>query len=81
MVCGVRKSLALAKKYLGDAHPHNVLSFPQNDLSVLGDIVVCYPLAQEEANRDNVLVDTKICELVTHGMLHLLGEHHDDHVL
>ena len=42
----------------------------------LGDIVICYPLAQDEANRDDVLVDTKIAELVSHGMLHLLGEHH-----
>ena len=43
---------------------------------ILGDIVVCYPLAQMEANRDNVLTDTKVGELVSHGMLHLLGEHH-----
>lgn len=43
----------------------------------LGDIVVCYPLAQVEANRDDVLVDTKVNELVQHGLLHLLGVHHD----
>lgn len=50
----------------------------QSGVLVLGDIVVCYPLAQEEANEDNVLVDTKIDELVSHGMLHLLGEHHTE---
>lgn len=44
---------------------------------VLGDIVVCYPLAQVEANRDDVLVDTKVNELVQHGLLHLLGIHHE----
>lgn len=44
---------------------------------ILGDIIVCYPLAQNQANSDNVLVDTKISELVSHGMLHLLGVHHD----
>ncbi len=49
----------------------------QGGVLVLGDIVVCYSLAQQEANRDNVLVDTKIDELVSHGVLHLLGEHHD----
>ena len=49
----------------------------QGDVLVLGDIIVCYPLAQEEANRDNILVDTKIGELVAHGMMHLLGEHHN----
>lgn len=48
----------------------------EEDFLILGDIAICYPLAQKEANRDNVLVDTKIAELVSHGMLHLLGEHH-----
>lgn len=48
-----------------------------NGVLVLGDIVVCYPLAQLEANRDNVLVDTKMGELVSHGVLHLLGIHHN----
>lgn len=76
LVCGSRKSLELAKKYLKDNKPHNVLSFPLESFPVIGDIVICYPIAQDEANRDNVLVDTKINELISHGMLHLLGEHH-----
>ncbi|MBI3559483.1 rRNA maturation RNase YbeY [Candidatus Gottesmanbacteria bacterium] len=76
LICGRRKALELAQKYLKDDEPHNVLSFPLETFPVLGDIVVCYPLAQEEANRDNVLVDTKINELISHGILHLLGEHH-----
>lgn len=100
LVCGTRKSKEIAKKFLSDDLPHNVLSFPLtdpaspkafptgknipdfsptfNDTLILGDIIICYPLAQEEANVDNVLVDTKISELVSHGMLHLLGEHHKD---
>ena len=77
LVCGTRKSLELAKKYLKDNKPHNVISFPQENLRMLGDIAVCYPLAQQEANRDNVLVDTKVNELITHGILHLLGEYHE----
>lgn len=77
LVCGARKSAQLAKKYLGDDRPHNVLSLPLESFPILGDIVICYPLAQQEANRDNVLVDTKVSELVSHGMLHLLGEHHE----
>lgn len=102
LICGTRKSAELAKKYLNDDFPHDVLSFPLLEDAttktarpfvrpgtgkgfvtsgehglVLGDIVVCYPLAQEEANRDNVLVDTKIVELVSHGVLHLLGVHHE----
>ena len=98
LVCGTRKIVELARKYLQDDSVHNVLSFPLADqgspkafttgknaadfaprgadVLILGDIAVCYPLAQEEANKDNVLVDTKVAELVSHGMLHLLGEHH-----
>lgn len=102
LICGARKSAELAKKYLDDDSPHNVLSFPlledfagslarpfsrpgmgrgfaarSDGVLTLGDIVICYPLAQDEANSDNVLVDTKIGELVSHGLLHLLGIHHD----
>lgn len=99
LICGSRKSRELAKKYLNDDAPHNVLSFPleesgemasptgksargfvefQDGTLVLGDIVICYPIAQEEANADNMMVNDKISELVQHGMLHLLGEHHEE---
>lgn len=52
------------------------LDNPNEPLS-LGDIVICYPLAQDEANEDNMMVDEKISELAKHGVLHLLGEHHE----
>jgi probable rRNA maturation factor len=78
LVCGTRKARALAAKYLHDNFPHSTLSLPTDEYPALGDIVICYPLAQTEANRDNVLVDTKVCELVSHGVLHLLGEHHNE---
>lgn len=85
LVCGTRKAADLARKYLNDPKPHNVLSFPFEEkvsagadgLLMLGDIAVCYPIAQEEATRDNIMLDVKINELVTHGLLHLLGEHHE----
>lgn len=100
LVCGLRKSAEIAKKYLGDNEPHDVLSFPlslageklfsptgkngrrflehPNEPLALGDIIVCYQLAQEEANEDNMMIDDKISELVKHGVLHLLGEHHEE---
>ncbi len=100
LVCGTRKAQELAKKFLNDDQPHNVLSFPlaeegaatvsptaksangfvehQVGTLILGDIVVCYPMAQVEATDDNVMVDEKVSELVEHGLLHLLGEHHDE---
>lgn len=91
VICGARKAAQIAKKYLNDDKAHNVLSFvlsektdPANEFPtssgsiILGDIIVCYPIAQEEANRDNIMLDVKINELVSHGLHHLLGQHHEE---
>lgn len=43
----------------------------------LGDIVLSYPQIISEASEENVLVDDKVDELIEHGLLHLLGYHHD----
>lgn len=82
------KMLEIGSEYLGEVtnQPHNVLSFPATetkekfvfppDLLYLGEIVVCYPVAVEEAQRESVTIATKLEELVTHGGLHILGQHH-----
>ncbi len=84
-IVGSRKMRELNNKYRNMDKATNVLSFSQiegeatvmpSDLLVLGDVIVCYPIAVEDAARDNMLVDRKISELVEHGLLHLLGEHH-----
>ena len=84
-----KKMLSLAKKHLNeDSVLHNVLSFPFSEtkkefvnpltkFNPLGEIVVCYPVAIEEANKEDKLINDKIIELVEHGALHLLGVHHD----
>lgn len=85
---GETRGQQLAKKYLNDNDAHNVLSFPSSETKAeffyppdeylhLGDIVICYPLVVEEAKKENKLIDEKVLELVKHGALHLLGEHHD----
>jgi rRNA maturation RNase YbeY len=85
---GQKKGLQLARKYLSDKYAHNVLSFPASEAKAefvyppdsllhLGDIVVCYPNAVAEAKKENKLIDEKVLELVKHGALHLLGEHHN----
>lgn len=82
---GEEKMKSLSKKYLKDAFNHSVLSFtneesgfayPQNAPLDLGEIVVCYPLALEEAKKESKLVDEKVVELLLHGANHLLGIHH-----
>ncbi len=42
----------------------------------LGDIVISYPQAVEDASLDGISVDEEIKNLVEHGLSHLLGVHH-----
>ncbi len=85
---GEKKMLDLAKKYLKEKNIiHNVLSFPfkeggtfieaPDDVIHLGDIVICYPKVVSESNAQGKLIDDRVLELVEHGALHLLGQHHD----
>ncbi|HRN96141.1 MAG TPA: rRNA maturation RNase YbeY [Candidatus Levybacteria bacterium] len=84
-IVGSRKMRTLNNTYRNIDKATNVLSFSQmegeatvmpDSTLILGDVIVCYPVAVEDAARDNMLVDRKISELVEHGLLHLLGEHH-----
>lgn len=44
----------------------------------LGDIIISYPHAVEDASLDGISVDEEIIFLVEHGLEHLLGIHHAD---
>lgn len=83
---GDRKMRALSKKYKGEDKTRNILSFSLHegepvvmptDILRLGDIVISYPVVIKEAARDEVLVDDRVNELVEHGLMHLLGLHHE----
>lgn len=89
-VVGDRMMRTLNKKYRDLDETADVLSFPLSEetrsvpfvdppdgVLRLGDIVISYPQAVEEASDENKLVDEKIDELVQHGLLHLLGQHHE----
>lgn len=82
---GDRKMHALNLKFRNLDKTTNILSFPlaegeqtplPSGVIRLGDIVISYPQIIKEAARDEMMVDDKINELVQHGLLHLLGEHH-----
>lgn len=85
-IVGEAKMMQVGRIYLKDKKLHNVFSFtpseakgfvyPPDGLIHLGEIIVCYPVALKEAKEENVLIDEKVCELVEHGALHLLGIHH-----
>jgi len=85
-IVGDRKMRKLNKEYRNLDKTSNVLSFPlaegesshlPNDVIRLGDIVVSYPEVIRESAAKEFLVDDRVDELVKHGMLHLLGLHHE----
>jgi len=50
---------------------------PPDEILRLGDIIISYPQAVKQAGENNILVDQEIGNLVKHGVLHLLGIHHE----
>ena len=87
-IVGEKKMLEVGKKYLKDKSLHNVLSFTSDEVDPkfvyppdgkihLGEIIVCYPKAFEEAKKEGKLIEQKVLELIEHGALHLLGIHHE----
>lgn len=61
----------------GSQDPHKPFIDPPDDVLRLGDVVISYPAAREDARQENKMVDDKIDELISHGMMHLLGNHHE----
>lgn len=52
------------------------VEFPDGVLR-LGTIIISYPQAQRQANLHKLTIDEEIDRLVEHGMLHLIGIHHE----
>ncbi len=92
-VVGARKMKELSDKYIGDSIDHEILSFPLEDVNSgekqgflnppdgvlrLGDIVLSWPEILRLASEEDIMVDEKLALLVKHGVLHLLGKHHEE---
>ena len=75
------ESRRLNAMYRGKDAPTNVLSFPADlpagvELPLLGDIVICAPLVEEEARGQNTTLMDHWAHLTVHGVLHLRGYDH-----
>lgn len=66
--------------------PTDVLSFPADALPedinddeppYLGDLIIAFPYAQSQAEREGHMMSDSLSLLVVHGTLHLLGYDHD----
>jgi len=74
----------LNQQFLGINEPTDVLSFPAGHIDpdtntlYLGDIVISYPRALDQATGAGHPVLDELKLLVVHGMLHLLGYDHAD---
>jgi len=76
------ESQQLNKQYRGKDKPTNVLSFPLADenlpIPVLGDLVICAPVVEKEAQQQGKSVEAHWAHMVVHGVLHLLGYDHEN---
>lgn len=71
----------LNERYRGKSGPTNVLSFPFEappavPCDLLGDIVICAPVVEDEAHAQGKPVDSHWAHLTVHGVLHLQGFDH-----
>jgi probable rRNA maturation factor len=74
-------------EWMDEPGPTDVLSFPMDELrpgtaemptpaGLLGDIVLCPVVAQEQAAAAGHSMEEELLLLTTHGMLHLMGYDH-----
>jgi probable rRNA maturation factor len=77
----VPESQTLNLTYRSKDKPTNVLSFPFEappgmDLPLLGDLVICVGVVEQEATEQNKPLQAHWAHMVIHGCLHLLGYDH-----
>ncbi|NMC13798.1 MAG: rRNA maturation RNase YbeY [Chloroflexi bacterium] len=72
----------LNRQYRGIDAATDVLSFPAEEIdpetgnAYLGDILIAYPYASDQAAAEGHSIDNEMQLLVVHGTLHLLGYDH-----
>ncbi|MBB1438116.1 rRNA maturation RNase YbeY [Shewanella sp. SG41-4] len=80
-IVDIAESQQLNSTYRGKDKPTNVLSFPfeappEVELPLLGDLVICAPVVEQEAIEQNKPLNAHWAHMVIHGSLHLLGYDH-----
>ncbi|KUK79891.1 MAG: Endoribonuclease YbeY [Microgenomates bacterium 39_7] len=88
-IVGKRKIKELNEKHLKHKGTTDVLSFPQHERKKLddfplpkgeaihlGEIVISFPEAVQTAKRYGKMVDDQLSFYLEHGLMHLLGYHH-----
>ena len=75
---GTDESRSLNRDYRRRDYATNVLSFPYDSgARISGDLVVCLPVAEREAEAQGKSLQAHFAHLIVHGMLHLQGYDHE----
>lgn len=84
VLVGDRRIAALNREFLGRTGPTNVIAFPLHrgpaagsPLCVLGDVVISVDTAGREAQHAGLSLETRLLQLIVHGVLHLCGYDHE----
>ena len=80
-IVGSEESRTLNHQYRGKDKPTNVLSFPFEappgiTMPLAGDLVICAPVVEKEAEDQHKGPVAHWAHMVVHGMLHLQGYDH-----
>jgi probable rRNA maturation factor len=66
----------LNREYRGYDKTTDVLSFPFKNSEILGEVLICLPVANKQAKEFKHSVQEEITVLLVHGLLHLFGFDH-----
>ena len=83
VIVGDRSIRRINRDYLQRDKPTNVISFAQQEGEgagvefLLGDVVISAETAARDAAEANLPLESELCFLLLHGILHLLGYDHE----
>lgn len=83
LICSDLEIAELNRKYRTIDRPTDVLSFgseeilPETGIIYLGDVVISYETAAQQAEAAGHPISTEVMILLIHGILHLSGYNHD----
>jgi probable rRNA maturation factor len=71
------ESRRLNRRFRGQDHATNVLSFAYSARPLAGDLVICAPVVARQAREQGKAVRAHHAHMLVHGLLHLAGFDHE----